>query len=643
MKGQTLVELLLVIGLSAIILPAILTGLVASRSGKVQQNLRLEAVTLLKEAQEAVRNAREKDWNTFAVNGTFHPQIAVDNSWSLAANAETINSFTRSVVISDVNRDLSGAIVLTGGTLDPSTKKVVTTISWSSPTLSSVTSTAYIARLDNITYTETLKAEFDAGTKTGVAVTNTSGGEITLGGGGQGNWCEPAIPSGSLVLDLPKNGVANALTAIEGRAFAGTGENASGVSFTNVTIGNNPPNPSIAGTFDGYKTNDVFGETNYAYIATDTNDKEIVILDISGNPITEVGNFNASGSTDANSVVVAGNVGYMTQGSTFRSFDLSSKSGSRPQLGSITLTGRGSSIYIVGSYAYVALATSSREMQIVDISNPSSLSLLGYAEVDPLHVNPEDVATDVFVNSTGTRTYLTIRAASDLREFFIIDTSTKTGSVPIVGSYEANGMSPKGVTVVTGNKAIIVGDGGEEYQVIDITNESSPSRCGGLDINTDINGIASVLESDGDAYSYTITEDANEEFQILAGGPGGQYASDGTFESQTIPIPMPVNETSFNRFEVNVNRPSQTDIQFQVAVAQAVLESCSGASFTFVGPDGTNSTFFTTSVTSGTENFDYPIPTAINPGQCFRYKIFLSTTESTQTPIFYDITINYAP
>jgi len=641
MKGQSLIELLLVIGLTAIILPAILTGLVASRSGKVQQNLRLDAVTLLKEAQEAVRNVREKDWNTFAVNGTFHPEIAVNNSWSLIANPETVNGFTRQVVISDVNRDpITGAIVLTGGTLDPSTKKVVTTVSWSTPTPSSVTSTTYIARLDNITYTETLKAQFDAGTKTGVAVTNTSGGEIILGSGGQGDWCNPpVVPTGEL--DLPKNGVANAISAIEGRVFAGTGENASGVSLANVDV-TNASSPNILGTVNGYKTNDVFIEsTSYGYIATDTNSAEVVVIDLS--TYLAVGSFNTPGPTDAESVFVSGNTGYVTAGNTLYNFDVSNKtSPSALDLDGVTLAGTGNRVVVVGTYAYVATSNASTPLQIINLTNATNLAVEGQLSA----LNDKE-AVDVYLdkNGDGTRAYVVTAASGAQKEFFIIDTSSKTSPQPVSGgSYEANGMDPKGVTVVTGGKAIIVGTGGEEYQVINfLNNESNPTYCGGIQIDTGVNAVSSVLESGGNAYSYIVSGDASQELKIYAGGPGGQYAADGTFESQTIPIPMPVNETSFNRFEVNVNRPSQTDIKFQVAVAKAVAGSCSGASFTFVGPDGTNSTFFTTTVTSGTQAFDYAIPTAINPGQCFRYKMFLSTSNSSQTPIFYDITVNYAP
>ena len=58
-------------------------------------------------------------------------------------------------------------------------------------------------------------------------------GEVVLGAtGGVGDWCQPTLAI--TALDLPKSGVANAISAIQGTLAAGTGENASGVSYANV-------------------------------------------------------------------------------------------------------------------------------------------------------------------------------------------------------------------------------------------------------------------------------------------------------------------------------------------------------------------------------------------------------------------------
>ncbi len=57
-RGQTLVEILVAIALAGILLPALMTAFVASREGRVQEELRVQATALLREAEEAARSAR---------------------------------------------------------------------------------------------------------------------------------------------------------------------------------------------------------------------------------------------------------------------------------------------------------------------------------------------------------------------------------------------------------------------------------------------------------------------------------------------------------------------------------------------------------------------------------------------------------
>ena len=615
-KGQSLVEIIIVMGLSIIILPALLTGLISSRQGKAQQSQRTQAVYLLNETVDAVRSVRERGWAGFAVNGIFHTAIA-SGSWILSPGLATINGLTQSVVVEDVNRDSGGAITSSGGTLDPSSKKVDISISWEQPYLSTVSATLFLTRyLENNSFTQTTAADFDVGTKSGTIVTNTAGGEVTLGAGGYGDWCAPNLSI--TALDLPKSGAANALTAIEGKAFAGTGNDSSGVSFANIAITNtNPPTANITGTFDGYKTNAVFGETNYAYIATDNNSKEVEIINLTTNPYIEAGYFNAPFNADGNGVFVAGNTGFMTTDHFLYSFNLSSRSGSRPQLGSVlvTLFGNLQKVYIVGNYAYIAVdGLAAKELSIIDISNPSNMSEVGYADVNSAG------GKEVYVNSSGTRAYLATSESGSQKELFIIDITNKN-SPSILGSYDTNGMSPKGVTVVPGNRAIIVGTGGYEYQVVNITNDNPvvcPNSEGLLNIDSGVNGVSSVIYGEK-AYSYIITGDAGSELKIIEGGPGGGSSeNNGTFESQIFDVGHPV---SFNRFSATTIIPSGTSITYQVAVSDPVSGLCSNAVFNFIDSTG-------------------PIYLA---GQCFKYKALLLSEDSTTTPILESITINYSP
>ena len=327
-------------------------------------------------------------------------------------------------------------------------------------------------------------------------------------------------------------------------------------------------------------------------------------------------------------------------------FDLSSKSGARAIIDTdgVTLDSTGNKVVVVGNYAYVAIGATSNQLDIVDVSNPTNLTVVGKATVVGQN------ATDIFVNSSATRAYLVTSESSTKKEFFIIDITTKTGnSHTTLGSYDTNGMSPKGVTVVTLNKAIVVGTSGYEYQVLTIADETNPALCGAnaqVNVDTGVNGVAGVIEPDGDVYSYIITGDASSELKIIEGGGGGHnYSASGTFQSSTGPASTPTQATAFNRFTATFAKPPQTDLQFQVAGADVGSDgTCATANFVFVGPSGTISDYFTT----GTSPLTAAIPLTNasghkNPARCFRYKAFLTTSDATQTPELYDFTVNHSP
>lgn len=630
-KGQSLIEILIVMALMAMLLPVLIGSLITSREGRPQQQKRAIAAQKLQETKEALRSIRESGWSNIQDNGTYHT-VSDGTGWSLAPDPITENGITTQVEITSVLRDSSSTIVSSGGTVDPSTKRVAISISWNEPIPTSFDTTMYMTRyLDNATYIQTTEADFNTGEHNGTVVTNTSGGEVILGLGGRGDWCQPGT---SIVneLDLPGSGNAKDVKAYEGKAFTGTHQG-SGGSFVEVAIDNNyPPNASIESILTGYETNDVFIDGNYAYAATGDVSRDVIIIDLT--TMQEVGYFNDTAwFGTAQGVYVKDNVGYVTIGFNLHTFDLSSKTGVRPELDRVMLAffATGYRLAVVNGYAYVALDYGSSELRVVDVRNPSNIRNVAYANVNGQR------GQEVWVNETGTRAYLATNSSSSQDELFIINTSNKSGSMPVISSYNASGMSPTGVAMGTGNKIILVGTGGEEYQVIDVTNENSPTKCGSAQVDSGIYGVSTVLESDGDAYSYIVTRDPAAEFKTIVGGPGFSYASSGIYESATFDVGY---STAFNRFIPQNALPPNTNIQYQVAITDGVSGSCGGAVFDFVGPDGTPSTFYTS---DDLIPFDDDGAGFENPGRCFRYRSYLETSDSSSTPVFEEAVVNYSP
>lgn len=314
-RGQTLIELLLAMGLAALIFPILLAAFMSTREGKPQQEQRLQAVAFLKETEQAVRSVRNNDWSTFAVSGTFHPVLS-GSVWTLSSGTTQSNGLTQSVIVSDVSRNTSGDIVTSGGTNDPSTKKVVITISWTVPSPSSITSTTYYTRSENQTFTHTLDTDFDAGTLDDTQVIDTSGGEVLLANNNKGKWCSPSFSSATVDLpDGPPVAVdakasTTSITTPNDIFVATAPTTGTSVKFAYVTATADADTPvtTTQGTFtldptkysnasyvptgidldNTFKTNDVkyyksTGGNKYALIATDLPDHEVIAVLVDDN------------------------------------------------------------------------------------------------------------------------------------------------------------------------------------------------------------------------------------------------------------------------------------------------------------------------------------------------------------------------
>lgn len=671
-RGQLLIELLLAMALSAILLPALLVGLVSSREGKAQQRERFEATVLSKEMYDALRVIREQGWQYIATNGMYHPELN-GNTWQLSVGSSQVGGFSKLLTIADVYRDQNGNIVQSGGTIDPSTKQVTISVSWDSPYASSVSATHYVVRTDNNVITQGSYDQFNAGTKTNVQVASPTLGEVKLAPNTKGQWCTPQLSS--VTINLP--GTPNAVTAVEGHIYVSTGAVAqsSQDSFAHVLVSNaDPPVFTLHGKLKTYKTNAVFGEPDWGYIATSHDTKEVVIVDLNSyadvpNKIyNELGYFNtttnsgSSSSTDADTVYVFNNRGYVTAGNYLYVFDLASKSGSRPKIGNrIQFANSGDTageIYgrvIDGStYIFIAIQGSTpEELKIANVTNSADSNqwkIVGSINIEPNNCSTFESGKAVFVNPVGTRAYISSTNDANFKEFFIIDTSNKTSPTLVGGlatnppctnggGYEASGMNPEQSVVVSlqENRAILVGLSGEEYQVLNTTSEETPVRCGGLQYNNGLYGVAGVREADGDAFAYVITGDNPRRLRMIQGGPDGPYLESGTYESATIDIG---SSATFNRFEVVADKPEGTTMQWQIAITDAINNSCATASFSFVGPDGTSSTYFATSSAIPLNNDDSGFE---NPGRCLRYRAYLSTTNYTVTPTLFDLIFNFSP
>ncbi len=649
-SGQTLVELLITIGLAAILLPALLGAFSITRSGRAQMDQRIKAIAFLQEGEESLRVIRANDWTNLA-DGTFHP-VATATTWTLAPNAENLGDFTRQIVISDIYRDANGNIATTGGVLDPSTKQVTVTVSWNNPLTGSVTDVSYLTRHKNIAEVQTTVTDFSTGTFVNTAAVSTVGsslpndGQVQLGAGGGangGDWCKPS----QYILktyDLPGQGVAQNLsatsTATQNVAYTTTGGNASGDAVDGLTVSfANPPAVNPSASNNEAKAYGIFVDAggNYVYF-NENNPPNHLVQIVNASNLIDVGTLDVSGKTGS-SVYALGNYAFVVSGNTLYSFNVTSKIGSHSPVSSVALAGNGKRVMVVESNVYVATDSTNSQLQII----PYNLNTGVLGNPTSINLNNNLAGVDAFVNSSASFAYVVTASSSGINNFYIVDlnnTNNKYG-------YATLGLSPKGITVVPRNRAIIVGTGNTKYEVFDTTIPSAASYCGGMSptgVNS-INAVASVAQPDGRVFSYILTDNSSAEFQIVLGGPGsGNFATSGTYTSAPIAL---ANASNFNYFSADVSQPASTHIAIQVATANSVGGSCASAQYVYVGPDGTTGTYFTPvgNVISGQIPITSPTTPANyqNPGECFSYQVTITSSDQTLTPVLNDISINYSP
>lgn len=641
LKGFSLMELILAISLFSLMI--LVVGTMVIESLRASRNLaqRDSSAYAIKEIFNAVTITKNDLWSSIVGNtgdGTKHLVFA-DNKYSIVNGTDVTNGVTTGFIIDYANRDASGNILQIGGTIDPHTREITVTASWDDilGNSNSVSSIVYVNDWNTLEMTQTTQADFNTGTFYQTKSTSVVNGEVQLQEVFYPDWCKPSLALNSY--DIPGSATAKTLFSSPGNTYLGTAGNATGDAFTKVNIsGVDNPTIIVEGTFNGYLTNMIFVSGNYAYLATPQDGKEVVILDISHTPYTEVGYFNTSRTDDGLSVFVLGNIGYLASGKYVYTFNLTAKTGSRPLLGELKVSlnqnwGKVSSvsqIMVRGNYLYGALFEDWYEMSIVNVTNPASMSIASQTNVN------NQQTSDIYVSLDGKRTYFGTNSSSSEREFYIINTTVKTGNDrPIIGKYDTNGMSIKGITVVENDKrAILVGINAEEYQVVNLNTEATPIRCGGMQFNSGINDVDAVQDGLGNSFAYMVTNDATHDFQILRGGPGvggGDngygYLPDGYFDSQV----FDTNSTSTHYYYLDWSGvvPANTTLQVQVRTGTTADLSAE----LWRGPDGQTTSFFNT---QGPTNFG----SYFQSKRYFQYKVYL-TSNTINAPRFDQLKINY--
>jgi len=632
-KAFSLAELLLGMALFAFLVTSVASFSVDAVRAVRNSSTKVIAAQRIQELSNALLLNKDALWSSIVANTEAGDKSLVysNNTYYFQDGAVSDVGILIKLAIGNVQRDSSGNIVISGGTQDLHTRAITFTATWTDflGIVNSAVSTIYVSDWNTLNLQQTTQTEFNLGTNNTTITTNNAGGEVTMESIVYADWCKPYLTQYSY--DLPGQGIAKSISAEPGSVYMGTGSNSSGVSFARMSfVPSEPPTVGIVGIFDGYKTNAIFGQGDYAYLATQTNSKEVVILNIASTPYTEIGYFNPPVNSAGKGVFVNGTVGIMATATKLYTFDVSSKTGSRPVIGSINLNGTATDLFVRGNFAYLTLSNATSEVEIIDLTNPASLQSVGWYDINSA------AAVTIYVNEAGTRAYVATTVVANQPEFFIVDVANKVGNHTSIGGYDTNGMLATDIVVpANSNRAVIVGKGGvEQYQVVTLDNESNPQYCGGLAITNGVNAIAAVTESNGNVYSHVVTTNASAELRTIRGGEGGggesgigypataDYTSK-VFDTQSI-------TSQYFTLEWNATFAGGSGIKLQLRSSD--IPAMTGS--TWVGPDGTNATYFTAEAATS-------IPSVVSNKQYVQYKVFFESDDGAHASIFNQVELTY--
>lgn len=629
-KGFSIIELLIAIAFIAVIIVSIFT--ISQFNGQVRK-INDERTQALYYAVEGIEAAKLMTWDQLT-SGDWH-FTKNGNVWDIAAGGELINAkYTRTINVSPVARQSSyqgnvyGDIVASGSS-DPDTKKVVVTIDWLSKTGVNKQEKleTYIHRFQanrwqqndwvggagQSTWSDASKF-YDKNTGTDVTIP----GIATLIAGTL-NW---NIATTTAVYDAPGSSDNNDVFQINNVAYLVTENNTTSpgsefyiLDVAGITF---PPldNPPVLGQYNvGAGVTSVVVQGNYAYLTTRDDSYEFQVFNIS-NPASpqRVSRLNLSGSSDALDVVVNANQAYIAQGSTVYAYNITNPN-SPQQLDTLSVGATANELFVNENYLYVATNDSTKELQVIDITNPANIFLVGQ-----YNLTGSLQATDIKVR--GDRVYVSTRSNSGA-ELYIINFEDIANPV-LMGYYEV-GADIYSFALVGPYALLGTALSSEELRVVDISYPATVKPISSFNLTGYIYGMTANCSN-----IYAGTTGNNQEFFVVSTlVTNCDYASSGYIESSTLDTGSA--HVAYNWIKWTGTAPVNTAIKFQIATSEN-----EAGPWVYLGPDGTVNSFYTN---GAGELINYNVN--LNK-RYIRYKLFLENNNSLQPPTLEEVIISYS-
>lgn len=559
-------------------------------------------------AQEGIEVARQmRDRSYLLLESGDHGLQLENDVWSFIQAPEDIDGYyNRTVLVSDVYRDVSGNIA-ESGTLDNSIKKISVTIEWLDKGIipKSLALETYLSDWRGSNFIQTDCTEFSAGVFNNTETIDTV-----------------APPNNNCALKLSL-------------------EESQSEFLVSANVGEHG--------------NDVFVEGNYAYVATSKTNGGLVVVDVTdkqnpvvvktidiggkGLAVTKMGNYVYVGvekstkglaiinaTTPANATLVTtkdiGGEGislsskndylYMgIEGGTSKFVIVNVSNPAIPTISSSTsVPGEIYSSDIMGNYAYIGMDYDWQAFRIYDITIPAAPIV-----VSNLGLNEEINVVKV----QGPYAFLGTEANS----FYVINISNPAS--PSVAKKINTVAEVQDITIQGDYAYLAMNDNGSNLAAINISTPTDPYVV----YTKDVGGKGEGITSDAN-YIY-VAIDVNNKGLVLNGTTQVETSTTGDYISTSFDTGSIDTRYNYIKWVTQEVPGSTIKLQIRTASSEADLSNA-----TWVGSDGTAATYYEN---SGTQIVLSSSATGKRYGQ---FKLIISS-DGVHTPLVESVTIDYNP
>lgn len=446
--GFSPIEVLLAVTIFGTLVTALIGAIIYGRASTATAGDNARATQLAEEGLEAVRNIRDADLNNIS-DGTFG-LVQSGGAWTLSGTSDVTDNYTRQITISSVDSKRKNVVanvawtqatgassvsiqtLLTGwGTVNTSWLNATQAGSYNAPNtgngvkIATAGNYAYVVRSSSPNFvivdisdptSPTLVTAIDvANTPTNIAVSGTHAYITTSSNSAEMlilDISNPASPAVNATYNASGNADGLSVEVSGNYAYLTRAANGGTDEFVILNVATPTAPVRVGGYGNNISLNDVSVDGDYAYVGTNSNSRELLILNINNPALpTLTKAYDMPGGGAILAVSKYGNNLFVARTTTLTSINVSNVT-SPSVLGTVTTTGTATvndvSLDSTGTYAFLGTNSANAEFQIADIGNPSGMSIVRTVDVSPGTNNMNGVAystsLDIVVGATASDT-----------------------------------------------------------------------------------------------------------------------------------------------------------------------------------------------------------------------------------------------